>query len=90
MRRRQELITWAAALLERFLIEDDYDSEFRYRGNRCPALYGSDLTGSVIYLGNLLQVGRSRDSRWLYGASGAASCCVPGSGADSILPQFRG
>lgn len=51
VRRRQELITWAAASPERFLIEDDYDSEFRYRGKPVPALYGSDLTGSVIYLG---------------------------------------
>lgn len=34
--RRMELLKWAAEEKDRYLIEDDYDSEFRYRGNRCP------------------------------------------------------
>ncbi len=48
--RRQELLAWAAEG-GRYLIEDDYDSEFRYRGRPIPALYGSDRNGRVIYLG---------------------------------------
>lgn len=49
--RRQELLRWAAAGTERYLIEDDYDSEFRYRGKPIPALQGMDRLGRVIYLG---------------------------------------
>lgn len=49
--RRQELLKWAAAGEDRYLIEDDYDSEFRYRGKPIPALQGMDRLGRVIYLG---------------------------------------
>jgi len=33
------------------VIEDDYDSEYRYRGRPLPALQGMDRDGRVIYLG---------------------------------------
>lgn len=49
--RRQELLRWAEAGTERYLIEDDYDSEFRYKGKPIPALQGMDRMGHVIYLG---------------------------------------
>lgn len=49
--RRQELLRWAQDGEERYLIEDDYDSEFRYRGKPIPALQGMDRSGHVIYLG---------------------------------------
>lgn len=49
--RRMELLSWAAAGEERYLIEDDYDSEFRYKGKPLPSLQASDSTGCVIYLG---------------------------------------
>lgn len=49
--RRQELLKWAAAGADRYLIEDDYDSEFRYKGKPIPALQGMDHMGRVIYLG---------------------------------------
>lgn len=51
VRRRQELLRWAGAKAERYLIEDDYDSEFRYKGKPIPALQGMDTAGKVIYLG---------------------------------------
>ncbi len=53
VRRRQELLKWAAGPGpgERYLIEDDYDSEFRYKGKPIPALQGMDPNGRVIYLG---------------------------------------
>ena len=35
----------------RYIIEDDYDSEFRYKGKPIPALQGSDSNGKVIYTG---------------------------------------
>ena len=34
-----------------WLIEDDYDGEYRFRGQPVPALYGLDRTGRVIYVG---------------------------------------
>lgn len=49
--RRQDILRWAKAEPERYLIEDDYDSEFRYKGKPIPALQGMDKTGKVIYLG---------------------------------------
>lgn len=49
--RRTELLNWANEKEERYLIEDDYDSEFRYRGKPVPSLQSSDLKKKVIYLG---------------------------------------
>ncbi len=49
--RRLELLNWAEQAEDRFLIEDDYDSEFRYRGKPIPALQASDRGGKVIYMG---------------------------------------
>ena len=49
--RRQELLRWAGETEERYLIEDDYDSEFRYKGKPIPALQGMDRQEKVIYIG---------------------------------------
>lgn len=49
--RRMELLRWAAEGQERYLIEDDYDSEFRYKGKPLPSLQASDRLGHVIYIG---------------------------------------
>ena len=49
--RRMELLRWAMEEPDRYLIEDDYDSEFRYRGKPIPSLQASDSVGKVIYLG---------------------------------------
>lgn len=51
IQRRQELMAWTRLREERYIIEDDYDSEFRYRGMPIPSLQGSDPDGRVIYLG---------------------------------------
>ncbi|MCI8511940.1 MAG: PLP-dependent aminotransferase family protein [Lachnospiraceae bacterium] len=51
VKRRQELLSWAAGRPGRFLIEDDYDSEFRYKGKPIPALQGLDARGTVVYMG---------------------------------------
>lgn len=50
IKRRMELLKWVNEG-ERYLIEDDYDSEFRYRGKPIPALRGVDMMDKVIYLG---------------------------------------
>lgn len=49
--RRMELLRWAKEAEERYLIEDDYDSEFRYKGKPIPSLQGADMGGNVIYIG---------------------------------------
>lgn len=49
--RRMELLKWAAEEKDRYLIEDDYDSEFRYKGKPLPSLQASDTAGRVIYIG---------------------------------------
>lgn len=49
--RRLELLKWAGEAPDRYLIEDDYDSEFRYRGKPIPSLQASDTMGKVIYIG---------------------------------------
>lgn len=47
--RRIELLNWA---LEKhaYIIEDDYDSEFRFQGKPIPALQGLDQNDRVIYM----------------------------------------
>lgn len=49
--RRSELLKWANEQTNRFLIEDDYDSEFRYKGKPIPSLQSSDQSGKVVYMG---------------------------------------
>lgn len=49
--RRLALLEWAGREEERYIIEDDYDSEFRYKGKPIPALRGIDGSDKVIYLG---------------------------------------
>ncbi|MCR4736169.1 MAG: PLP-dependent aminotransferase family protein [Treponema sp.] len=49
--RRTELLNWANEKENRFIIEDDYDSEFRYKGHQIPAMQSMDTKGRVIYLG---------------------------------------
>lgn len=51
VKRRQELLKWAYQEKNRFIIEDDYDSEFRYKGKPIPALQGYGGEEKVIYLG---------------------------------------
>ena len=48
--RRQELLRWAAEEPERYILEDDYDSEFRFVGRPIPTLYSADENERVIYL----------------------------------------
>ena len=49
--RRIRLLNWANEKPERYLIEDDYDSEFKYSGRPIPSLQGLDPCDKVIYIG---------------------------------------
>lgn len=50
VRRRLKLLDWAASS-GTYIVEDDYDSDFRYDGSPLTALAGIDKSGSVIYIG---------------------------------------
>lgn len=55
MARRLELLAWASET-GAWIIEDDYDSEFRYAGKPLSSLQGLDRGGCVIYVGTLSKV----------------------------------
>ena len=48
--RRLELLRWADEEQDRWIIEDDYDSEFRFHAHPVPAMQSLDRQGRVIYL----------------------------------------
>ena len=50
VRRRQQLLEWSSAAPERYIIEDDYDSEFRFHAHPVPSLQTMDRDGRVIYI----------------------------------------
>lgn len=51
LKRRLELLHWASEKNGRYIIEDDHDSEYRYKGKPIPSLQGNDQNDTVIYLG---------------------------------------
>jgi GntR family transcriptional regulator/MocR family aminotransferase len=55
LRRRLDLLAWAENS-NALVIEDDYDSEFRYNGRPIPALQGLDRNESVLYIGTFSKV----------------------------------
>ena len=50
LQRRQELLAWAEEGPGRYIIEDDYDCEFRFEGRPIPPLLSIDGGHRVIYL----------------------------------------
>ncbi|NLH79538.1 MAG: PLP-dependent aminotransferase family protein, partial [Phyllobacteriaceae bacterium] len=50
MRRRLALLDWARRA-DAFVVEDDYDSEFRWAGAPLASLQGMDASGRVVHLG---------------------------------------
>lgn len=49
--RRIELLNWASASEGRYIVEDDYDSEFKYGTDNIPSLQSLDRNQRVIYAG---------------------------------------
>lgn len=47
--RRYELLGWATSG-QRYIIEDDYDTEFRLVGKPIPSLFSMDMSSKVIYM----------------------------------------
>lgn len=55
IQKRMELLQWAADC-RGLIIEDDYDSEYRYKGKPVPSLQSIDHSGRVVYLGSFSKV----------------------------------
>lgn len=53
--RRLELLDWAKNC-DGFILEDDYDGEFRYQGQPLPAMMSLDDSERVIYIGSFSKV----------------------------------
>lgn len=53
--RRLELLAWARRA-NAWILEDDYDSEFRYTGRPLASLQGLDRQGRVVYMGTFSKV----------------------------------
>lgn len=51
IQKRMALLQWAAEC-RGLIIEDDYDSEYRYKGKPVPSLQSIDRQGRVVYLGS--------------------------------------
>jgi GntR family transcriptional regulator/MocR family aminotransferase len=55
LERRLELLAWASRV-GAFVIEDDYDGEYRYDAQPLQALAGLDREGSTIYVGTFSKI----------------------------------
>ncbi len=55
LKQRSELLNWANQN-DAWIIEDDYDHEFRYEGHPLMSLQGLDASGRVIYVGTFSKV----------------------------------
>jgi GntR family transcriptional regulator / MocR family aminotransferase len=53
--RRLALLEWAKRA-NTYILEDDYDSEYRFKGRPLAALQGLDEAGRVIYIGTFTKV----------------------------------
>lgn len=53
--RRLEHLSWAKQNFA-WIVEDDYDSEFRYGGRPIPALSSYDQTGRTLYIGSFSKI----------------------------------
>jgi GntR family transcriptional regulator / MocR family aminotransferase len=53
--RRMELLNWAVSA-GAWIVEDEYDAEYRYYGRPVAALQSLDRSGSVIYIGTFTKM----------------------------------
>ena len=75
LQRRVALLDWAAKH-RAWIVEDDYDGEYRYRGHPLPALKSLDTGDRVIYCGTLSKV--------MFPALRLAYLAVPASHVDAF------
>ncbi|MBJ39051.1 MAG: GntR family transcriptional regulator [Gammaproteobacteria bacterium] len=77
LRRRLALLAWADRH-DAYVIEDDYDSEFRYDGAPLRAIHGLQVSDRVVYLGTFAKV--------LFPSIRLGYVVVP----HALLPAYRG
>ena len=75
--RRRQLMNWVGSAETRWLIEDDYDSEFRFSGKPVPSMFSMDTLGRVIYLNTF--------SRTITPALRISYMILP----DALMAQYR-
>ncbi len=75
--RRRQLMNWVGSEEGRWLIEDDYDSEFRFSGKPVPSMFSMDTLGRVIYLNTF--------SRTITPALRISYMILP----DALMAQYR-
>lgn len=80
LERRLMLLDWATTN-DAWVIEDDYDSDFRYGGRALAALQGLDRGGRVIYLGTF--------SKALFPSLRLGYLVVPADLVDAFLAHRR-
>ena len=78
--RRLELLEWAKHS-QAWILEDDYDSEYRFSNRPLEALQGLDKEGCVIYLGTFSKV--------LFPSLRLGYLIVPPNVVDHFLLRFR-
>jgi GntR family transcriptional regulator/MocR family aminotransferase len=77
--RRLELLKWASAA-HAWVIEDDYDAEFRYGARPTPCLHGLDADGRVLYVGSF--------AKTLFPALRLGFVIVPPDLRETVLADF--
>ena len=75
MARRLELLGWAREN-KAWIVEDDYDSEFRYSGRPLASLQGLDDSDRVIYVGTLQQGPLPGSANGLFGGATRPGRCL--------------
>jgi GntR family transcriptional regulator/MocR family aminotransferase len=78
--RRLTLLAWAARA-GAWVLEDDFDSEFRYAGRPVAAMQGLDAAGRVVYLGTF--------SKTMFPALRAGYLVVPAALVDAFTVAVR-
>ena len=74
---RSRMLHWACSAPDRYIIEDDYDCEFRYGAHPIPAMQSMDRNGRVVYIGSF--------SRSLAPSIRVAYMVLP----DALLERYR-
>lgn len=80
LERRLALVDWAAAA-RALVLEDDYDSEYRYDGRPIAAIQGLDRAGRVLYVGTF--------TKMLYPSLRLAYLIVPDALVDAFVAARR-
>lgn len=82
--RRHQILEWADRS-QAWIIEDDYDSEFRYHGKPLPALKKSRRTAAGNLCRNIQQSAISCIALCVAGGAGEANCTIPPPGVTGSM-----